>query len=578
VKKGITDKILRTVLFLALLVAGLNAQEKQTPPPKPEPGVRAPEVAQPRVESSMQHSSVQGRQRSELPKIDLPEFVITGTATIDLPATMKMPSDQNAIDMPVALADPLAARRDRATVEFAGSGKFAQDSAGPVAQYGNVLASVGTHFTPMVWLWLGQQRPEYFYLGDAHYASSKGYLPYTNRSEGALEVKAGTVVHATSLWLDGAAGTGNAGYGSETYRFFGSSLPSLTRSITRFRLGGELASSGESPLPYDVGLGFSNVVATDSSADVTEVRFDLNAETSIPVWSTSLLGRVRFSAASLTGSSSASLPYLEVMIGSRRLAWKQFFTQVSANAYLAKGMLGQRLAKIYPNAMIGYRFPAQTVVSLSYTGGVRYNALSDLLRAQPYLSGVSPVLHSDIPVDVTGAAETNWNEVWRTRLSVRYQKIRDYPSYTEPGGGGIWWTSYQGTSSVTTYQADVFANVESNSYFALTAAWNVTKNSATQLTIPYVPELQTTAMYARTVVPGLSVSPWLSFVGRRSVDLSGGQKLPAYLIMGLKADYSGLGAAHLFVDVQNATDKKYEEWRGYRAAPFLVSVGMSYHW
>ena len=561
-----------------LLLGGLSAQEKQAPPAKPEPGARAPEVAQPRVEPRTGQSSAQASQRSELPKIDLPEFVITGTATIDLPVTMKMPSDVNASDMPVLLADPLAARRDRGTVEFAGSGKLALDTAGRVAQNGKILASVGTHFTPMVWLWLGQRRSEYFYLGDAHYASSKGYLPYTNRSEGAFEVKAGTAVHAASPWFDGAAGTGNVGYGSETYRFFGSSIPSLARTITRFRLGGELASSEESPLPYDVGLGFSNIVVTDSSADVTEVRFDLNAETSIPVWSTSLLGRVRFSVASLTGSSSASLPYLEMMVGSRRLSWNRFFAQISANAYLAKGMLGQSVAKIYPNAMIGYHFPARTVLSVSYKGGVRYNTLSDLLRVHPYLSGVSPVLHSDVPVDVTGAVETNWNEVWRTRLSVRSQKIRDYPSYTEPGRSGIWQTSYQGTSSLTTLQAEVFANFDSNSYFAVSGAWNITKNSATQLAIPYVPELQTTAMVVRTVLPGLSVSPWVSLVGRRSVDLTGGQKLPSYLIMGLKGDYSGLGAVHLFVDVQNASDTKYEEWRGYRAAPFLVSVGMSYHW
>jgi len=137
---------------------------------------------------------------------------------------------------------------------------------------------------------------------------------------------------------------------------------------------------------------------------------------------------------------------------------------------------------------------------------------------------------------------------------------------------------YQGTSSLMNYQADLFANFDSNSYFALTAAWNVTKNSTTQLKIPYIPEFQTTGMYTRTILPGLSVSPWLSFVGRRAADLSGGRRLPSYLLMGLKADYAGLGSLHLFVDVQNVTDKKYEEWRGYRAAPFLVSVGTSYHW
>jgi hypothetical protein len=571
-------RILNTAVFLSVLLCGLTAQEKPTAPAKPEPGTRRPEVARPRVEARSQQSGGEGRQAAELPKIDLPEFVITGTATIDLPRTEKVQPDSHMGDTPLPLADPLAAERDRGTVEFAAGGKLDVQAVGPVAQYGKILASIGTHFTPVVSFWIGQRRPEYFYLGDAHYESSKGYAPYTNRSEGAVEAKGGVLIHAPSPWLDQATGTGTAGYGSQTYRFFGSSTPSLTRTISRFALGGELSSSTESPLPYDLGLRFSSDVVADSSADVTDLRFDLTAETSIPLWSTSVLGRIQFTASSLTGSSSASLPFLEVTIGSRRLSWNRFFAQVSASAYLAKGMLDQNLTKVYPNATVGYQFPASTVLSVSYAGGVRYNALADFIRAHPYLSGASLIRHSDVPVDVSGVLETDWDEVWRTRLSARYQSVRDYPLYTEGGMGGIWSTVYQGTSSLMNYQADLFANFDSNSYFALTAAWNVTKNSTTQLKIPYIPEFQITGMYTRTILPGLSVSPWLSFVGRRAADLSGGARLPSYLLTGLKADYSGLGSLHLFVDVQNVTDKKYEEWRGYRAAPFLISVGTSYHW
>lgn len=578
-KKSNLRRILNTVLLIiAVLVCGSTAQEKQSVPAKLEPGRRRPAVAQPRTETKPQQSGGKGRQTAELPKIDLPEFVITGTATIDLPKTEKVQPEQHVSDLLLPLADPMAAERDRGTVEIAASGKLGEETSGPVAGYGKILASIGTHFTPVVWLRVGQRRPEYFYLGEAHYASTMGYAPYANRSEGALEAKGGMRIYAPSPWLDHATGTGNASYGSQTYRFFGSSTPSLTRSISRLALGGDLTSSTESALPYDVGLGISNAVITDSSADVTELRFDLSAETSIPVWSTSIVGRIQFTSSSLTGSSSASLPYLEATIGSARLSWDRFFAQVSAHAFLAKGMLDQSVGKIYPNATIGCQFPESTVLSLSYAGGVRYNALTDFVRAHPFLSGASVIRHSDAPVDVTGALETDWDEVWRTRLSARFQSIRDYPLYAEAGQRGIWSMAYRGTTSLMTYRADLFANFNSNSYFALSVVWSLTKNSITQLEIPYVPEFQATGMYVRPILPGLSLSPWWSFVGRRAVDLSGGLRLPSYLIVGLKADYSGLGSLHLFLDVQNATDKKYEEWGGYRAAPFLVSVGVSYQW
>lgn len=576
-KAVLMRRILNIAILISAFVCGLTAQEKQTAPAKPEPGTRRPDVARPRVEAKAQQPGGEGRRAAELPKIDLPDFVITGVVTIDLPNTEKVQPDQKASDLPIPLVDPLAAERDRGTVEFAATGKLTDETAGPVAQHGNISASIGSHFSPVVGIWVGQRRPEYFYLGDAHYASTKGYAPYANRSEGALHAKGGTLIHAPSPWLDQATGTGNASYGSRAYRFFGSNTPSLTRSISRFALGGDLSSS-LSPLAYDVGLGFSSSVISDSSSNVTELRFNLSAESSIPVWSTSILGRIQFTATSLTGSSSASLPYLEVTVGSTRLSWGRFFAQASAHAYLAKGMLDQSVRKIYPNMTIGYHFPAWTLLSLSYSGGVRYNALTDFVGAHPYLSGTSLIRHSDVPVDVTGALETDWNTAWRTRFSAHYQSVRDYPLYTERGQRGVWSAAYFGTTSLMIYQADLFANFNSNSYFGLSAAWNSTKNSATQLKVPYVPEFQITGMYSRAILSGLSVSPWSSFVGRRAVDLSGGSRLPSYLIIGLKADYSGLGSLHLFVDVQNATDKKYEEWRGYRAAPFLVSVGTSYHW
>ena len=142
----------------------------------------------------------------------------------------------------------------------------------------------------------------------------------------------------------------------------------------------------------------------------------------------------------------------------------------------------------------------------------------------------------------------------------------------------MWTTVYVGTTNLFSMEAELFAKFAANSYFTLSLEANTSKNTGTKWSIPYIPDFRLNAGLSFEALRGLRVLPVLSIVDRRVPDLYATEKMKAHVVLGLRSEYNALKAFDVFIDVQNLTNMTYDEWNGYRAAPFVASVGISYRW
>jgi hypothetical protein len=287
---------------------------------------------------------------------------------------------------------------------------------------------------------------------------------------------------------------------------------------------------------------------------------------------------VGLSLLSTTGSGEGTLPFLDAGVKTHKIWIGDLFVQGGGEFFVTQGMLGQKLARFYPQVEVGYRFLETTIASVAYRGHVQFNSLTGLLQAHPYIASTSIIRQSDVPIDVFAAVETGWSESLRTRVSARYQSILDYPLFTEGGRKGFWTTVYFGTTNLFTIQADLFAKFAANSYFTLSLSANSSKNSVTHWKIPYVPEIQLDAGVSLQAAARLRIVPTLSIVDRRIPDLYATERMKAYLVLSLRGEYAVFRSLDAFVDFQNLTDSNYDVWKGYRATPFVASAGMSIRW
>ena len=581
-------RILRHIVVLVVVVSCAFAQEKPTPAGKPQPDLRALGVTPPDTlfKAFSRDSAVKATQG--LPKFDLPEYVITGAVSIDLPDVEK----QDATEPPnvVDLANPLDVVRDRSTVEAQTETKVGTAIEARPVQSGRIMASSGTYFNSKVGLWVSNTLSNYSVHGDAGYGVSKAYIPFTNRSEGHVNVIGGMTLHGPSEWAGGARLMGDLGFASEVYRFYGSQSPAVTRSASRFRIGAAFESPRDELYNYGGQAGMVVTSIGDSSSSNTETQFHLGFGSNILVGSFPLDGRIDFSVASISGSGSAALPYLDVSLVTPRHWFHDFFVSGSLHLFVTQGMLSQKLARLYPNLEMGYKVFENTVLTAAYLGNVQFHTLTSLIEMNPYLSATSTIRQSDIPLNLDLALETDWNAAWRTSFSARFQSVRDYPLLTEgglgpwitlwgaPGHKGIWMTDYLGTTSLMTYQADIFAKFDPNGYFTLSLEINSSKNSNTQWQVPYLPDLRMSGGALLEILRGLSVHPTLAYVGLRVPDLYEPTKLKEHLVLGIRGEYAAFRSLDVFLDIQNLTNTRYDEWNGYRALPFVMTAGIGFRW
>jgi hypothetical protein len=569
-------QLVHIALVFLVATAVAHTQEKPTPASRPAVEQRAPGVALPDTISRTVIPEDAAKSAQGLPKFDLPEYVITGVAAIDLPDVSKLEAHEpiHKID----LVDPATVPRDRSTIDFVSEQKGLVPTISTPASSGRLFARSGTFLTSRVGLSLNQSGPDHFFVGQAEYSMSKAFVPYANRSDGNLDLFGGTIFRNPNEWYDRGTLSGRLEYGSETYRFYGSRTPSVTRTSSCFRLGVEYASPADLLFTYDTELGLLLNTITDSSSSATEMQFDYRLESNLIIGSVPINGGIDASISSLSGGTSTSLPFVAAALASENHWFGNFSVQGSVHFYLAQGMLGQKVTRVYPNLSVGYRIVPATTLSLAYLGRVQRNTLTGLGLTHPYLSSTSIVRQSDLPLDVIAAVETDWTASTRTRFSVRKQSVRDYPLFTDGSMRGIWTTDYRGTTNVITYEADLFAKFDANSYFALSAEINSSKNSVTQLGVPYLPDFRLRSGAWFEISSGFSVFPTLAYVDKRVPDLFVSSKMKEYLTIGVLAEYALLTSLHVMVDCQNLTNTRYEEWMGYRAVPLTVTAGLSYRW
>ncbi|MCX6133788.1 MAG: hypothetical protein NTU47_08250 [Ignavibacteriales bacterium] len=582
-----TRPSLKIVVLFVACVLWAAAQEKPTPAGKPQQDPRALGVTAPDTmfKSPVRDSAAKATQG--LPKFDLPEYVITGAVSIDLPDVEKQDPVEPLLTLD--LVNPLDAARDRVTVDCA-TEKEAWAPASRTSQNGRILAGSGTYFTSNVGVWVSTVKPGYSLFGDAGYGVSGAYVPFANRSGGHVDIFGGMTLRGPSDFPGGARLIGDLGYANDVYRFYGSPSPGVTRSVARFRLNAGLESPRDFLYNYGAQAGLLVVNVADSSGSNTETQFNLGFESNVLVGSFPLDGKIDLSLASIAGSGSGALPYLHVSLLTPKHWFGDIFVQGSVHLYVTQGMLGQKLARVYPNVEVGYRIVEGSVLSAAYRGKVQFNTLANLIETNPYLSASSIIRQSDIPLNLSFALETDWNEVWRTKFSARFQSIREYPLFTEgglgpviplwgaPGHRGIWVTDYIGTTAITSYQAEVFAKFDANSYFTLSLELNTSKNSKTQWEVPYLPEVRLGGGFLMEVLRGLTIHPTVAYVGLRVPDLYEPSKLKEHVVLGVRGEYSALRFLNIFLDIQNLTDSKYDEWNGYRAAPFVMTAGIGLRW
>jgi hypothetical protein len=555
------------ILLLALHGTVLYAQDEPVAQEKKNP-VMGNMVHPPQKDTAA--APVKIGQRP-LPKFDLPEYIITGTASIDLPKLDKVPVDDSPV-LPLRVLIPSEKiLRDRETQELEiknGNG----DSQIQAGRYsGFAKAGIGTYFTPYAELQFGQSFPEYFYSLHGNYFLTKGYAPNTDKSSGGLTASGGTTLTSPVANLRNAAFNGKFGYQSESFRFYGSATPGLQRTLSDFRIQTAVESQTTSSYPSSADISLERLELSDSSASKAETRVDLNCQTSFPIASFP----VQITLQGL--SASGGLGFMDLSAGVQNYRYDNLIVGGAFHLYWAKGM-GQEYVRLCPQVLASYQILSQHRIFASYEQKFVPMTLASAIITNRYISAVSIVKHEF----VTGAGElgveSNWTAAVRSRVSINVKSARDLPMFSDSSRQGVWMLAYGGEATIVTFCAEMVAKLNSNDYFASNILLRSTKDSFLEGKIPYTPAIEAWCFAVHRFGTATAVRADVRFAGERTTDLSGGMTLSNYTVVDVSGEFSPYDFLRLTAGIKNLTDSRFELWRGYREFPLTVQIEAQMKW
>ncbi len=556
------------MLLLFIPVTVLLAQENQKEQEKKNPKSQNLDIEKPQQDTS---NSVQKAVQRQLPKFDLPEYVITGVASVDLPKVEKTSFEDVEDAMHTKGKSFGNIQRERETIEL--KVKHLDDSQAKVNTYsGMVQAGIGSYFTPQAAFWIGQSLPNYQYTFGGTYYLTNGFAQNTDQSNGSFTAAGRTYLASNDPMIQNAALDGEFGYKSESFRFYGSTTPNLQRTISNFQLKVGIENQAMNNLPYSVGISLDNIDVSDSSASANETRFDLNLQTVLPIASLPL--QMKFHGMTASGG----LGFMDVSGGIQNYWYAGLLFEGSLHVYWAQGMAGQSLFRLRPHLTVSYPITSQHCVYASYKPMVIPMTLASNIRVNRFLSADSPIRHADVSNTGELGVESDWNEMIRSRVSFGVKSISDMTMFSDSSRQGVWTTAYNGNVTIITFCAEMVAKFESNDYFASTIMLRSIKDSFLGKRIPYFPTIEARCRASHRFRTAIVVNADVRFVGEQQADFVGRSKVSGYTVIDVSGEYAPLDFLRLSIGIKNLTGTQYETWKGYQEFPLTMHVSVQVKW
>ncbi len=548
-------------LIVAGVVAGLRAQTKPVPPPRP-----APVPAQ-------QKDTVAGKAEAPLPRIELPEYDITGTLVPGVAGSNKPSGDENGALDPLGRKN-IRSREPRWLDE--GMWKLGAGPEGfPGARSGRVDAGFGSFRTPWLDLSLNPGNSDFNLAIRAGFRSSAGHVERADYRKGYASLGINRTMAESGAILSQSTLHASAEYAARNYTPYGALIPKSDRTLHQFSSGVSLQDVTLGSTVLEGGLFVSGASLVDS-VTTQQVRFGMKLAGSQNIGPVAVEEGMELVLSSFTAPTEVRNPlYLRSSVVGQGEVTENLILRAGLAGYVERGPRGDAQGYLYPLASISW-YPAPPLeVFLRFEPSVTERTLGGLVGSVPYIAYPALLMHEICGTDLVAGMEVAVSRSLRIRLATRYRRMDRYLSYVDSARVGLWDAWYDGVSTVYSAEGDLMWQVTDADLLTAGVHTLTSRNSATDEKLPYLPSLLVDGSAAHWFPFGLVIGGDVQMVGTRTTDLPGSRTLESFVLLDLSAEYTFLPGWRVRGDIRNLLGTRYEWWEGYVALPRTGSLGIA---
>ena len=540
-------------------------------------------VGQEKNEPGQRDVAVPGQTDATLPKIDLPEFLITGQETIDLPVSSKSVVEEERI---VLFESPSPGRKD---MDVTAAVKQQKDIAGPVGQMnGRVFGSFGNYVTPSIEGWFGKKYVDGAVVFHANFASSDGHVADAQWQKTGVELQGDFLSPQSFGVVAGSLLNGGIGFSGESYRAYGSANPSQLRSLNDVHVNLGLSSRTAKIEKPDDQVAYSgelswNRIGLDDSVAASESEFSISGN-AVTQWNTyQLSGSMEYKASGISMPLPPSLSAHSPQWFALRFSGKTFVTpslqaSLTLQQSVYRGNLSVSKGRLYPGVELQYFANDATSLYASFKPTVERNTLGSLAKTNKYVRNAMELQPSEVPLSISLGSDISFSDKVRCGGVFTYRTVQNYPVYIELDSAKVWDVMYLPEVSVTGFEARGAYQFSPENTGTLVASLYSTAVKNSSNSVPNVPLLTLAGTYRRAFDNGLVIEGFAEYVTKRWTDFAHTNANAGYVSVGGRGEIQLFENFRALVQVNNLFNRQFYVWDGYVERPFFVSLGVTYKW
>jgi hypothetical protein len=554
--------------ILGILVIGVffsaPGQTKPEPPRRPSP---VPPVRK---------DTLTKKPDVALPKIELPEYDITGTLVPGVANSNKVAGEADGA------LDPLGRKNLRSREpQWLDQGMWklgAEPAAVPGARAGRAYAGYGSFQSPWMDLSVNLGNPDFDLAIRGGYGSSAGHVERADFRRGfaslgilrGMDDSAGVLSHST---LRAAFG-----YGARTYTPYGAKVLVGDRTLHQFSSGVSLGGVTWGKTILEGGIAVSGASLVDP-VTTQQTRFGMHFRGTREVGALSFEGGMELALSGFSAPTETRNPvYLRTSILGQGEVVENVVLRGGFAGYLERGTTGDSRGYLYPLASVSWYPSTPLEIFVRFEPSVTERTLGDLAGSAPYLARPAYVQHEVAGTDLAAGMALGVRRSLRVRLVTRYQRVNNYFSPVDTARVGLWDAWYEGVSTIVSAEGDLTWQMTEADLFTAKMRTLLSKNSVTEEKIPYLPALRIDGSYAHWFSFGLLIAGDVKMIGARSADLQASRTLDPFVLLDVSAEYNFLPGWRVLGQIANLLGLRHEWWEGYVALPRTGSLGISYSW
>lgn len=519
---------------------------------------------------------------TSMPSVNVPEFVITGKAQIELPR-----ADKPTIEIDSSYFQDK--ELPGVEVDIPLNRAISSQNLGAAHQSPDLFAraSLGHYYTTRYLLSGSGGVGGFDVSGSLSGNYTSGFIPNTMRRD--FSVQAGISRDINSEELIKSSNSMNFGYTRSSYSLYGGPQPTLRRSTQDIGFGvNSDMYLGELPLAF--ALNFDRF-SLDDIWHNAESSLKLQGSTQVQLASGwfGFNGAFLFGTHTLSGSTITPFPPPVPAVSLNRsiydlrlqgsygneLLLGDFTYSIGAAYYQYRDDSSSTVAKLYPDLRMNYRIDDRVSLFASFNGSVRQANLSGFVSTDGYVDGALPLKNTLNNIDFTLGGRVGVLDNLVLIPQLQLLSARYYPIFVSDPTN-VSRLLYAGKASVTSVSL-TFRYLVSNFSSDLTLRYQ--EGEADSLSsIPNLPPFDANLGLTYRISQQLTARAQLLFLSSRYADLALASRLDPVGLLNFHLAYD-FNVANLpleiFVGGNNILNEKYFIWQGYQEFPLTLYLGLS---